>query len=175
MTAVNLGARVTGWGFVVFLIGSISWSLIGFSSGQTNLLWTNGFLTVVNLVGIWRWLGRQARYQDGGRRAVEASEASPAPTLLTASAIADMPVDDSAGDAVGTAVEALLECDSGRLASIIMRRGGVGGIGERLIRIERNHLRFDSGRIALSLSAHTLNGLPDWVPEASSVPNAKQQ
>jgi Na+/phosphate symporter len=54
MTAANLGARVTGWGFVVFVIGSISWSIVGISSGQSNLLWTNGFLTLVNAMGVWR-------------------------------------------------------------------------------------------------------------------------
>ncbi|WP_366499360.1 hypothetical protein [Sphingopyxis sp.] len=58
MTASNLGARITGWGFAVFTIGSICWSLVGFWSGQTHLVATNVFLTLVNLVGIWRWLGR---------------------------------------------------------------------------------------------------------------------
>jgi len=47
MTAANLGARVTGWGFAVFTIGSICWSFVGFLSGQMNLLATNGFLTLV--------------------------------------------------------------------------------------------------------------------------------
>ena len=61
MTAANLGARVTGWGFVVFTVGSIGWCAIALSTGQQNLLWTNGFLTLVNGVGIWRWLGRKAR------------------------------------------------------------------------------------------------------------------
>lgn len=68
MTAANLGARVTGWGFVVFVIGSVSWSIVGISSGQSNLLWTNAFLTFVNVIGVWRWLGRQAKYEDGGQQ-----------------------------------------------------------------------------------------------------------
>src|SRR5690349_6274113 len=92
MTAANLGARVTGWGFVVFTIGSIAWSAIGFSSGQTNLLATNGFLTLVNLIGVWRWLGKQRSYEDGGKSATEASRRSVYPTLLTATGIAGMPV-----------------------------------------------------------------------------------
>src|SRR6202007_1871385 len=69
MTAANLGARVTGWGFVVFTVGSIGWCAIALSTGQQNLLWTNGFLTLVNGVGIWRWLGRKARYEAGGKSA----------------------------------------------------------------------------------------------------------
>src|SRR6188768_57692 len=52
MTAANLGARVTGWGFVVFSVGSVAWTLVGLGSGQTNLVATNIFLTLVNLVGI---------------------------------------------------------------------------------------------------------------------------
>ena len=40
MTAANLGAKVTGSGFLVFTIGSICWSLVGLSTGQTNLLAT---------------------------------------------------------------------------------------------------------------------------------------
>ena len=33
MTAANVGARVTGWGFVVFTISSIAWSFIGKATG----------------------------------------------------------------------------------------------------------------------------------------------
>ena len=50
MTASNLGARVTGWGFVVFTVGSIAWCLVALTSGQANLLWTNGFLILVNVL-----------------------------------------------------------------------------------------------------------------------------
>src|SRR4051812_34927976 len=64
MTASNLGSRVTGWGFVVFTVGSVAWTSYGAATGQSNLVWQNLFLTAVNLVGIWRWLGRQARLDD---------------------------------------------------------------------------------------------------------------
>src|ERR1700742_4375594 len=109
MTAANLGARVTGWGFVVFTLGSICWSLVGLQSGQTNLLATNAFLTLVNLVGIWRWLGRQRAYEDGGKAAAEASRRAAVPTLFTATGVAGMPVVNEAGENVGKAVEALIE------------------------------------------------------------------
>ena len=49
MTAANPGSRITGWGFVVFTVGSLAWTSVGLSSGQTNSLATNGFLTLVNL------------------------------------------------------------------------------------------------------------------------------
>lgn len=28
MTAANLRSRVTGWGFVIFLVGAIAWSMV---------------------------------------------------------------------------------------------------------------------------------------------------
>src|SRR5471030_3214617 len=87
MTAANLGTRVTGWGFIVFTIGSVAWSSVAIGTGQQNLLWTNGFLTLVNLVGIWRWLGRQARYEDGSRAAASRSQAERVPSLFSIGAI----------------------------------------------------------------------------------------
>lgn len=66
MTAANLGPRVTGWGFIVFAVGSVCWSLVGATNGQTGLLLTNLFLTGVNLVGARRWLGRWERRCKGG-------------------------------------------------------------------------------------------------------------
>ena len=82
MTAANLGPRVTGWGFVVFTVGSLAWSTVAIATGQANLLWTNGFLTLVNLVGIWRWLGREAKYDDGAKTARSESDAMRAAPAL---------------------------------------------------------------------------------------------
>jgi hypothetical protein len=95
MRSANLGARVTAWGFVVFTVGSLCWTAIGVSSGQTNLLARNGFLTLVNLVGISRWLGWQSAYEDGCQVAETASRASSTPTLFTATALAGMAVEDN--------------------------------------------------------------------------------
>jgi hypothetical protein len=165
MTASNLGARVTGWGFAVFTIGSVNWALIGFSSGQTNLLWTNGFLTIVNAIGIWRWLYRQARYQEGGQEAVEASRAADTPSLLTASGIVEMPVHDQTGHKVGHAVDALLDCQAGLLRMIVLRRGGVAGLGERLIAVSADGLSCRADRIDLALSSAQIDALPNWAPQ----------
>jgi hypothetical protein len=164
MTAANLGARVTGWGFVVFIVGSICWSVVGFGSGQANLLATNAFLTLVNLVGIWRWLGRQRAYEDGGRSAKRASRRSSAPTLFTATGIAGMPVCDRAGDAMGTAVEALVECETGQISYIVVASGGLGGIDERLRAVARAHIEFSCDRLIASLSARDFEQLPQLQP-----------
>jgi len=64
MTAANLGSRITGSGFCVFLVGSLCWLAASLLTDQPALMWTNVVLTVLNLFGIWRWLGRQARIED---------------------------------------------------------------------------------------------------------------
>src|SRR3546814_4163331 len=38
MVALNGGARLTGYGFIVFAIGSIAWSAYGWMTAQDNLL-----------------------------------------------------------------------------------------------------------------------------------------
>src|SRR5204863_4318969 len=45
MTAANLGTRITGAGFIVFLVGSVSWLSLGLIDGQQALVWTNAVLT----------------------------------------------------------------------------------------------------------------------------------
>jgi hypothetical protein len=160
MTAANLGARVTGWGFVVFTIGSICWSLVGLGSGQMNLLATNIFLTTVNLVGIWRWLGRQRAYEDGARSAQRASRRSSAPSLLPATGIAGMPVADPAGASLGTAVEALVECASGQVSYVVIASGGLGGIEERLRAVPRAKIEFGCEQLMIRLNAQQFENLP---------------
>lgn len=156
MTAANLGSRVTGWGFAVFLVGSIAWSVVAILSGQTNLLLTNLFLTLVNIVGVWRWLGRQARYDDSSRAAVERSTESPTPTLLPASGLIGAPLHDSTGGAAGTIVEAMLRCDTGALAYVVVRRGGIGGIGESLHAIQHARLRLSADGATSDVDPETL-------------------
>lgn len=132
MTAANLGARVTGWGFVVFTIGSLGWSLVGIESGQTNLVATNIFLTLVNLVGIWRWLGRQRAYEDGAKAASQTSRQLGTPTLFSATGLSGMPVSDMRGESLGHSIEAMIECSTGRVSYVVVASGGVAGIDEEL-------------------------------------------
>jgi hypothetical protein len=165
MTAANLGARVTGWGFVVFLIGSLAWSTIGATTDQTNLLLTNGFLTLVNLLGVWRWLGRQARYEKGGEAAAAASAARAAPDLRTLSSLIGAEVIDRQGQPVGEAIEALLECDGGRLDHVVIRSGGIGGVGETLKAVPCAQLAIRRDGLTLCLSKQEFDALDAWVPE----------
>lgn len=160
MTAANLGPRITGWGFVVFTVGSIGWVVIAVASGQQNLLLSNAFLTVVNLVGIWRWLGRRARYDDGGQAASDASRASSAPTLFALSGIEGKPVTDAVGATVGRVVDGMAECGSGRIAYLVVSQGGVGGLGETLHAVGWREVTVRDDGIATPLPAGALAERP---------------
>ena len=171
MTAANLGARLTGWGFVVFTVGSICWCIIGATSGQTNLIASNAFLTVVNLVGIWRWLGRQRVYEGGGEAAKERSRKSASPSLFTATGVAGMPVVDEGGDTVGKAVEALVECSSGQVSYVVVSTGGIGGVAEELRAVARDAIRFECDMLRLAFGKDALCAIPplrgeDWPSDA---------
>lgn len=175
MTAANLGARVTGWGFVVFFAGSVCWSAVGLMTSQADLAATNLFLMLVNLAGIWRWLGRQSAYEKGGRTATRASRRSVAPSLFTATGIAGMAVRDRHGVPLGKVVEALIECTSGGIAYVVVASGGMGGIDERLRAVPRTHLAFDGDRLTLRMGRAGFERLPvledgDW-PARASLPD----
>src|SRR5215213_10196089 len=91
MTAANLGSRITGYGFCVFLVGSLSWMANGLMTGQTALTWTNVVLTGLNIFGIWRWLGRQARIEEGAASAAQASEHARGEALFPVSLLSKIP------------------------------------------------------------------------------------
>ncbi|MET0338703.1 MAG: PRC-barrel domain-containing protein [Caulobacter sp.] len=156
MTAANLGARITGFGFVVFLVGSLAWVVVAITSGQQNLLWTNGFLTVVNAVGIWRWLGRQARYEKGGAAAARRSASSQSATLAPVSKMIGMPLSGADGEPVGTVVEAMIDASDLRTAYLVVREGGVVGVGERLHAVSCQDIVMRDEALTCRLSAEDL-------------------
>ena len=143
MTASNLGARITGYGFIVFTIGAIAWLTLGWLTNQPALIWTNVVMTGLNLFGVWRWLGRQAKVEEGGRTAAAKSEGTPGETLFPVSLLtgARARVDDKD---VGSCVDAMAGCRSGRLSYVVVSDGGLAGVGETLRRKhfppERNQL-----------------------------------
>lgn len=165
MTAANLGARFTGWGFVVFLVGSIAWTTVAISTGQQNLLFTNLFLSLVNLVGIWRWLGRQAKLDDGAKAASEASEDAAGPALFPAGMLQDQALAGADGTTIGRVAGAMVECGSGRVAYLVVGEGGVGGIGERLHMLPWERIAIDGGTLSADLAAPALAALPEVTPD----------
>ena len=151
LTASNLGARITGTGFIIFTVGSIAWLSLGAMTGQPALVWTNAVLTVLNLFGIWRWLGRQAKVEAGSEAAARASEAAPGETLFPVSLLTRAPLRASDGAELGTCVDAMAGCDSGRLAYVVVSEGGIAGAGETLRRLPWQALRVDGDRLVARL------------------------
>jgi len=166
MTASNLGARITGYGFIVFTVGSLAWLTVGFTTGQPALAWTNVVLTALNLFGIWRWLGRQARVEEGAKSAADASEAGPGEPLFPVSLLGKAVVRCSGSD-VGTCVEAMAGCSSGQLNYIVVSQGGVAGVGETFRRLPWAKTQVVGDEVVTDRSLAEFNQLPqlerdDW-------------
>jgi len=164
MTAANLGPRITGYGFIVFLIGSIAWCAVAIATGQQNLLLTNAFLSLVNLVGIWRWLGRQSRYHSGAEAAERKSEERPTPALFRATLFDGQAVTGAEGTTIAQSVGAMIEQESGRLSYVVVSEGGIGGVGERLHRIEWDEIAVRDGSLTTELDAEALKRKPELEP-----------
>lgn len=56
MIALNIGRRVTGYGFIIFLVCSISWVLFGIMENDDGLAIQNVVLTAINFLGVYRYL-----------------------------------------------------------------------------------------------------------------------
>ena len=160
LTASNLGARITGTGFIVFLFGSLSWLGVSLASGQQALLWTNIVLTFLNLFGIWRWLGRQSAVEHGAEAAADASEASPGETLFPVSLLSKAKV-IAGGEEIGACVDAMAGEQSGRLAYVVVSEGGIAGVGERLRRVPWSDLRVERDHMVLAMGQDAFRSLPE--------------
>ena len=147
MTASNLGARITGAGFVVFTIGSIAWLTLGMIGDDPALLWMNVVLTGLNLFGIWRWLGRQAKFEEGAEHAAAASERKASESLFPLSLTAGAKLVGQGGAELGQCVDAMAGRRSGRIAYLVVAEGGVGGVGETLRRIEWSDVTVEDNRL----------------------------
>ncbi len=160
MTASNLGTRVTGWGFVVFAIGSVAWIATGVLTDQMSLIVTDGVLLLVNLFGVWRWLGRQSRYEDSGARAAARSRRISVPTLFPAASLIGATVKGPNDKSRGSVIDAMLKCDDRSLAYVVVSEGGVGGAGETLRAIAPGHLRLENDAVFCDLPDAEWNALP---------------
>lgn len=160
MTAANLGTKITGWGFVVFTVGSVAWAAVGLTTEQPSLAITNGFLLLVNLFGVWRWLGRQARHETGSELAEQRSRArAHVPSLYSGASAIGANVFDGRGEKVGTVVDTMHDCESRTLSYVVISQGGVGGAGETLRAIAPDLLAFESDGIHCDLSAEQITAI----------------
>jgi hypothetical protein len=119
----------------------------GLMSGQPALVWTNVVLTILNIFGIWRWLGRQARIEDGASSATERSAGRPGETLFPVSLLLRAPIKDRHGKSLGTCIDAMAGCSTGDLRYVVVSEGGVAGVGETLRRLPWKTAKVDSDRL----------------------------
>lgn len=158
MTASNLGSRVTGFGFAVFTLGALCWIAVGALDGQPALMWTNIVLLVLDVFGVWRWLGRQARVEEGARSAAEASEHTPGEALFPVSLLGRASVRCGETE-VGHCIDAMAGCRSGRLDYLVVSEGGVAGVGERLRRLPWSDASVDGEHVIVGFAAHRFEHL----------------
>lgn len=161
LTASNLGSRITGYGFVVFTIGSIAWFTLGVLTEQQALIWTNAVMTLLNLFGVWRWLGRQAKVEDGATKAAEQSASLPSETLFPSSTLSSARVVGHDGQPLGTAVDAMIGCGSGQLSYLVVAQGGVAGVGESFRRLDWHHAGVHDGDVSTKLDEAAFDRLPE--------------
>ena len=162
ITASNLGARITGYGFIVFTVGSIAWFGLGLATNQPALMWTNAVLTFLNLFGIWRWLGRQAAVEDGSRAAAQASAETPGEALFPVSLLTRAKVRSGQSE-LADCVDAMAGCGSGRIAYVMVSEGGIAGAGETLRRVAWSDLQVERDEVVTRLDPaqfHALDPIP---------------
>jgi hypothetical protein len=158
MTASNLGSRVTGYGFIVFTGGALCWIAVGARTHQPALLWTNIILTGLDIFGIWRWLGRQTKVEEGARAASEASERTPGEALYPVSLLTRASV-VSEGAELGHCIDAMAGCLSGRLNYLVVSQGGVAGVGETLRRLPWSMAQVDGETVTTKVNSDAFNRL----------------
>lgn len=61
MIAVNAGAKLTGYGFLIFIGSSLCWIAASAIQDEHALLWQNLVLLIINMVGAWRYLVVKAK------------------------------------------------------------------------------------------------------------------
>ena len=92
-------------------------------------------LTVLNIFGIWRWLGRQAKVEEGGARRREASEQTPGEALFPVSLLTRAPVDAGGRRSRHTASTPWPAAAAAGSHYVVVSEGGVAGVGETLRRL----------------------------------------
>jgi hypothetical protein len=173
MIAANLGARVTGAGFVGVALASALWITLQSTGNEpdSSIIAMHSILLLVNLFGVWRWLGKKRHYEDGRTHAHERSRRAPVPTLFSADAVIGATVRANGEETRGKIVDVMLTCDKMCLAYVVTSESGVNGAGETLRVVPPRHLRFANDEVVCDLSEAQWRGLPtiedDQWPEAA--------
>jgi hypothetical protein len=161
MTASNLGSRITGYGFIVFAVGSVAWLWAGYLTDQPPLVWTNAILTLLNLFGVWRWLGRQKKLEEGGQAAQQESRQMPGEELFPASLLLRAQLVGNDNRELGGAVDAMIGCKSGQISYLIVAAGGIAGLGETLRRLDWSDACASGEQLNARLDHAAFDALPE--------------
>lgn len=119
LTAANLGSRITGTGFAIFFFGAMAWCLVGYATGQRQLLLSNAFLALVDLFGVWRWIYHRARADDAVDRVKKEEESQEAP-LFALDELVGKPLRGRDQVILGTVQGALADGRSGRFRFLVV-------------------------------------------------------
>lgn len=85
LIAIDLGRRVTGFGFVLFCFVSLTWIVSGVVNDTLPITVMNGILLLINLWGVWQYLlnprkkrviEKVERYEAKVEKEVKAEEAA---------------------------------------------------------------------------------------------------
>ena len=64
IVSLNLGTRLTGWAFVIFVSSSIRLLIWGFANDESRGIGVqDAILLIINLIGVWRYLFAQSGRQ----------------------------------------------------------------------------------------------------------------
>ena len=55
-TVIAANLPISGWGFALFLVSSVSWTIAGLRMREPSITALNATFTAINLLGIYRWL-----------------------------------------------------------------------------------------------------------------------
>ena len=162
ITAANLGARVTGSGFVMYSLASAIWIATGVMNDfePLSVVVMHGVLVFINLFGVWRWLGRERRYEDSREHAHKRSQWARVPTLFSAGSMIGATVAGRGKDSLGTVVDAMFNSEEKRVAYVVISEGGIAGAGETLRAVPPEHLKFENEAIVCDLSESEWRALP---------------
>lgn len=160
-TASNLGSRITGIGFIIFTVGSMAWFATGLLTGQPALVWTNAVMTLLNAFGVYRWLGRQAKLEEGANKAAKKSADTPGENLFPASSLTAVKLIGADGTELGSCVDAMFGCGSGRISYLVVAEGGMAGVGETFRRVDWDRAHVHEKLVKSELDSAAFRRLPE--------------
>jgi hypothetical protein len=65
IVSLNIGRRITGVGFLIFTVSSVTWIMAGYMEDMPSLMTQNAVLTVINIIGVYRWLILRSASRSG--------------------------------------------------------------------------------------------------------------